>query len=33
MMSDHSMYDHILDDERFFGVLGMLECTSLPLYP
>lgn len=32
-MSDHSMYDHILDDERFFGVLGMLECTSLPLYP
>ncbi|KAH9006884.1 component of IIS longevity pathway SMK-1-domain-containing protein [Lactarius hatsudake] len=25
MMSDHNMYDHILDDERFFGVLGMLE--------
>ncbi|KAN0131375.1 DUF625 domain containing protein [Lactarius tabidus] len=25
MMSDHSMYDHILDDERFYGVLGMLE--------
>jgi protein phosphatase 4 regulatory subunit 3 len=27
MMSDHSMYEHILDDDRFFGVLGMLECT------
>lgn len=25
MMSDHNMYDHILDDDRFFGVLGMLE--------
>ena len=25
-MSDHSMYEHILDDERFYGVLGMLEC-------
>ena len=31
-MSDHSMYDHILDDDRFFGVLGMLECTSLLIY-
>jgi protein phosphatase-4 regulatory subunit 3 len=32
-MSDHSMYEHILDDERFFGVLGMLECESqLSLY-
>jgi protein phosphatase 4 regulatory subunit 3 len=27
MMSDHSMYEHILDDDRFFGVLGMLECA------
>jgi protein phosphatase-4 regulatory subunit 3 len=26
-MSDHSMYEHILDDDRFYGVLGMLECT------
>ncbi|KAH9966008.1 component of IIS longevity pathway SMK-1-domain-containing protein [Russula dissimulans] len=25
LMSDHSMYEHILDDDRFFGVLGMLE--------
>ncbi len=32
MMSDHNMYDHILDDDRFFGVLGMLECMSLPIY-
>ena len=34
-MSDHSMYEHILDDDRFFGVLGMLECafrSSLRLY-
>jgi hypothetical protein len=34
-MSDHSMYEHILDDDRFFGVLGMLECAflfSLRLY-
>jgi protein phosphatase 4 regulatory subunit 3 len=29
MMSDHSMYEHILDDDRFFGVLGMLECTCV----
>lgn len=21
------MYEHILDDDRFFGVLGMLECA------
>ena len=26
-MSDHSMYEHILDDDHFYGVLGMLECT------
>lgn len=25
LMSDHNMYEHILDDERFYGVLGMLE--------
>jgi protein phosphatase-4 regulatory subunit 3 len=26
-MSDHSMYEHILDEDHFYGVLGMLECT------
>ncbi|KAI0340888.1 DUF625-domain-containing protein [Trametopsis cervina] len=25
MLNDHSMYEHILDDDLFFGVLGMLE--------
>ncbi|KAI0050231.1 DUF625-domain-containing protein [Auriscalpium vulgare] len=25
MMNDHGMYEHILEDDRFFGVLGMLE--------
>ncbi|TFY82924.1 hypothetical protein EWM64_g1093 [Hericium alpestre] len=25
MMNDHSMYEHILDDDLFFGVVGMLE--------
>ncbi|KAI0092094.1 component of IIS longevity pathway SMK-1-domain-containing protein [Irpex rosettiformis] len=25
MLNDHSMYEHILDDELFFGVVGMLE--------
>ncbi|KAH9999811.1 component of IIS longevity pathway SMK-1-domain-containing protein [Russula vinacea] len=25
LMSDHSMYEHILDDDHFYGVLGMLE--------
>lgn len=29
MLNDHSMYEHILDDELFFGVVGMLECTIL----
>jgi protein phosphatase-4 regulatory subunit 3 len=26
------MYEHILDDERFYGVLGMLECTFHSLH-
>ncbi|KAG6813432.1 hypothetical protein H0H92_011129 [Tricholoma furcatifolium] len=26
MLNDHTMYDHILEDELFFGVIGMLEC-------
>ncbi|KAF9478406.1 DUF625-domain-containing protein [Pholiota conissans] len=25
MLNDHSMYEHILEDEIFFGVVGMLE--------
>ncbi|OBZ70243.1 hypothetical protein A0H81_09778 [Grifola frondosa] len=25
MLNDHSLYEHILDDELFFGVVGMLE--------
>ncbi|KAI0268330.1 component of IIS longevity pathway SMK-1-domain-containing protein [Gloeopeniophorella convolvens] len=25
MMSDHGMYEHILEDDRYYGVLGMLE--------
>ena len=28
MLNDHSMYEHILDDDAFFGVVGMLECPS-----
>lgn len=28
MLNDHGMYEHILDDELFFGVVGMLECPS-----
>lgn len=28
MLNDHTMYEHILDDELFFGVVGMLECPS-----
>jgi protein phosphatase 4 regulatory subunit 3 len=31
MLNDHSMYEHILDDEIFFGVVGMLECTFSPM--
>ncbi|THH31907.1 hypothetical protein EUX98_g2284 [Antrodiella citrinella] len=25
MLNDHTMYEHILDDDMFFGVVGMLE--------
>lgn len=28
MLNDHSMYEHILDDDIFFGVVGMLECND-----
>lgn len=27
MLNDHSMYEHILEDDLFLGVVGMLECT------
>lgn len=27
MMNDHGIYEHILEDDIFFGVVGMLECT------
>ena len=27
MLNDHSLYEHILEDDVFFGVIGMLECT------
>jgi hypothetical protein len=27
MLNDHSMYEHILEDDIFFGVVGMLECV------
>lgn len=26
MLNDHALYEHILEDEIFFGVVGMLEC-------
>jgi hypothetical protein len=26
MLNDHTMYEHILEDDIFFGVVGMLEC-------
>jgi protein phosphatase-4 regulatory subunit 3 len=25
-LNDHAMYEHILDDDIFLGVVGMLEC-------
>ncbi len=35
MLNDHTMYEHILEDDIFFGVVGMLECafrlTFLPV--
>lgn len=27
MLNDHTMYEHILDDDLFMGVVGMLECS------
>lgn len=26
MLNDHTMYEHILEDDIFFGVVGILEC-------
>lgn len=28
LLNEHSMYDYILKDEVFRGVVGMLECMS-----
>ena len=28
-LNDHSMYEHILEDDIFFGVVGMLECPFI----
>lgn len=30
MLNDHTLYQHILDDDLFLGVVGMLECQSSP---
>lgn len=30
MLNEHPMYEHMLSDEIFPGVLGMLECESEP---
>jgi len=27
MLNDHGMYEHIMDDDIFLGVVGMLECA------
>lgn len=29
MLNDHNMYEHILEDNIFSGVVGMLECAFL----
>lgn len=26
MLNDHAMYEHIMDDDLFYGVVGILEC-------
>lgn len=31
-MNDHAMYEHILEDDLFFGVVGMLECARNCLF-
>lgn len=31
-MNDHAMYEHILEDDIFFGVVGMLECARNCLF-
>lgn len=38
MLNDHSMYEHIVEDDIFLGVVGMLECTfisfnHIPTFP
>lgn len=33
MLNDHSLYEHVLEDDIFFGVVGMLECVYPILRP
>jgi protein phosphatase-4 regulatory subunit 3 len=28
MLNDHAMYEHIMDDDLFYGVVGILECKQ-----
>ena len=30
MLNDHGIYEHILEDDMFFGVVGILECEFVP---
>jgi protein phosphatase-4 regulatory subunit 3 len=32
MLNDHNMYEHILEDDIFSGVVGMLECASYSFF-
>lgn len=32
MLNDHNMYEHVLNDELWLGVVGMLECVLLDTY-
>lgn len=31
MLNDHTMYEHVLSDELWMGVVGMLECELLDI--
>ena len=34
LLNEHSLYEHILDDDVFMGVVGILECPWIkPAYP
>ena len=28
MLNDHAMYEHIMEDDLFYGVVGILECKQ-----